>query len=90
MSAPGGHRYRWNGLALTATAEISAGAGTGFGVLVAATSWPVGFAALALLPLAGWWILRPLVGEEEDCLAARGAPTGSYSSPTTSERRLRP
>ena len=50
---------------------LSAGAGVGFGALVAATSWPVGFGVLALLPLAGWWVLRPLVGEEEDRILAR-------------------
>ena len=31
-----------------------------FGVLVAATSWRVGFAAVALFPLAGWRVLRAL------------------------------
>jgi MFS family permease len=59
------------GVQQTVMTALSAGAGVGFGALVAATSWPAGFAALALLPLAGWWILRPLVGEEEDRLAAR-------------------
>jgi hypothetical protein len=29
-----------------------------FGALVAATSWRAGFAAVALLPLAGWRVLR--------------------------------
>jgi sugar phosphate permease len=33
-----------------------------FGALVAATSWPVGFFAVALLPLAGWRVLRALPG----------------------------
>jgi sugar phosphate permease len=33
-----------------------------FGALVAATSWHVGFAALALFPLAGWRVLRALPG----------------------------
>jgi sugar phosphate permease len=33
-----------------------------FGALVAATSWHVGFAVLALFPLAGWRVLRPLPG----------------------------
>jgi MFS family permease len=83
----------WNGLAFTATAEISgrdragtaiglqqtvmrglsAGAGIGFGALVAATSWPAAFALLAVLPLAGWWVMRPLVDEEEDRIRAREA-----------------
>jgi sugar phosphate permease len=33
-----------------------------FGLLVAATSWRVGFAAVALFPLLGWRVLRPLPG----------------------------
>ena len=33
-----------------------------FGALVAATSWRVGFAVVALFPLAGWRVLRPLSG----------------------------
>jgi sugar phosphate permease len=81
----------WNGLAFTATAELSgrdragtaiglqqtvmralsSGAGVGFGAFVAATTWSLGFAVLALLPLAGWWIMRPLVAEEETRIAAR-------------------
>jgi sugar phosphate permease len=83
----------WNGLAFTATAElsgrdragtalglqqtvmrgVSAGAGIGFGALVAATSWPAAFALLAALPLAGWWVMRPLVAEEEERIRAREA-----------------
>jgi sugar phosphate permease len=31
-----------------------------FGALVAATSWRVGFVVVALFPLAGWRVLRPL------------------------------
>jgi hypothetical protein len=50
---------------------LSAGAGVGFGALVGATSWPAAFGLLALLPLAGWMLLRPLVGEEESRVRAR-------------------
>ncbi len=53
------------GLQGTIMRVISAGAGVGFGAVVAATSWPAAFALLALLPLAGWVLLRPLVHEEE-------------------------
>jgi sugar phosphate permease len=59
------------GLQQTVMRGISAAAGVGFGAFVAATSWPAGFAALALFPLVGWWILRPLAGEEEDRISAR-------------------
>ncbi len=47
--------------------------GIAFGALVAASSWPAAFAALTLLPLAGWWLLAPLVGEEEGRIRARAA-----------------
>jgi sugar phosphate permease len=70
----------WNGLSLTAAAELAgrakSGAAIGFqqttlgliGVvvpilfanLVEATSWRAGFAAAALGPLAGWWLLGKL------------------------------
>jgi sugar phosphate permease len=59
------------GLQGTIMRVISAGAGVGFGAVVAATSWPAAFALLALLPLTGWWLLRPLVGEEERRARAR-------------------
>jgi hypothetical protein len=52
---------------------LSAGAGVGFGALVAATSWPAAFGLLALLPLTGWALLAPLVDEEEDRIRARTA-----------------
>jgi sugar phosphate permease len=73
----------WNGLSVTAAAELSgpgrtgaalglqqtavglaAGTGVGFAALVSATSWPAAFALLALPPLAGSLLLRPLVRTE--------------------------
>jgi sugar phosphate permease len=59
------------GLQGTVMRFVSSGAGFGFGALVAATSWQAGFALLALMPLAGWWLFRPLVGEEVERLLAR-------------------
>jgi sugar phosphate permease len=52
---------------------LAAGTGVGFAALVGATSWPVAFAVLALPPLAGWWLLRPLAGEELRRLRGGGA-----------------
>lgn len=83
----------WNGLAITAVAELAgrdrAGTalglqgtfvrlpglfvGVGFGALVTVASWPVAFAVLSLLPLAGWLLLAPLELEEEGRIAARRA-----------------
>jgi sugar phosphate permease len=36
----------------------------GFGVLVAATSWTVGYAVCAVAPVLAWFVLRPLLGDE--------------------------
>ena len=48
------------GLQQTVLNSFSAVYPTAFGVFVAATSWRAGFAAVALLPLAGWRVLRAL------------------------------
>ncbi len=53
---------------------ISAGgavAPAAFGALVSATSWPAAYALLAVAPLAGFFVLRPLVDEEERRASAR-------------------
>ncbi len=42
-----------------------------FGLLVEATSWQAAYLLVAAAPVAGWWVLRPLEGEEEDRAAAR-------------------
>ncbi len=44
-----------------------------FGALVELTSWPPAFVALAACPVAAWWVLSPLVGEEERRADAREA-----------------
>jgi sugar phosphate permease len=65
------------GLQGTIMRAISAGAGVGFGALVAATSWAAAFALLGLLPLAGWVLLAPLVEEEEQRARAREIRLGT-------------
>lgn len=91
LVAAGVSAMSWNGLAVTAAAEISgraraatamsaqttivslggAVAPAAFGALVAASAYPVAFAALALAPLGGWLVLRPLEGDEDDRARAR-------------------
>jgi sugar phosphate permease len=44
-----------------------------FGAFVEVTSWPPAFVALAACPLAAWWVLGPLVAEEELRADAREA-----------------
>lgn len=44
-----------------------------FGAFVEITSWAPAFAALALCPVAAWFVLAPLVGEEERRADARAA-----------------
>jgi len=72
------------GLQQTVMRLLAAGCGIAFGALVAASSWSFGFAVLAVFPLAGWWVIRPLVGEEEHRLRLRSL------SLQTSERAARP
>lgn len=42
-----------------------------FGVLVEASSYQLAFLAVALAPIAGWWVLRPLEGDEAQRAEAR-------------------
>lgn len=44
-----------------------------FGVLVEHAGWSAGYLAVAAGPLAAWWVLRPLVGDEDDRVADRTA-----------------
>ena len=67
------------GLQNTLVSVIGVGASPLFGVLVEATSWQAGFAVFALAPLAGWWVLRPLEGEEDRRAAAREQRLASYA-----------
>jgi predicted MFS family arabinose efflux permease len=65
-----------------------------FGAFVEVTSWPLAFVALAVTPLAAWWVLTPLVAEEElradarearlALAARRAAGQQSEPSPTAS------
>ena len=63
----------------TLVSVIGAGASPLFGLLVEATSWRVSFLVFALAPLAGWWVLRPLEGEEDRRAAARERRLASYA-----------
>jgi sugar phosphate permease len=62
-----------------------AGMGVLFGAFVASSSWAAAFAALAVLPLAGWLLLRPLESEEEGRIAARDARRTTNRSPASPE-----
>lgn len=42
-----------------------------FGVLVDATSWQAAYLVIALAPVAGWFVLRPLEADEQQRAAAR-------------------
>ncbi len=58
--------YRRSGAAIGLQQSVLNGSGTLypplFGVLVAASSWRLGFLAVVLFPLAGWRVLRALPG----------------------------
>lgn len=57
-----------------------------FGALVAATSWRIGYLAVALLPLAGTYVLRPLErprsGRHKGVTTASASHNGSPASTT--------
>ncbi len=55
----------------TIIAAAGAAAPVAFGALVSATSWPVGYAVMALTPAAAWFVLAPLEGEEDERAARR-------------------
>jgi sugar phosphate permease len=57
----------------TMTAVGTVIAPVAFGAFVEVTSWPPAFVALAAFPLAAWWVLAPLVGEEQRRADAREA-----------------
>jgi sugar phosphate permease len=65
------------GLQQTALAVGSALAPAPFAALVSLTSWQVGFAALAVLPLIGAWTFGPLARDEVPAPAA-AEPAPSY------------
>jgi sugar phosphate permease len=50
------------GFQQTVLAGVGMAAAVAFAALVSATSWQAAFAAAALFPLAGWWLLGPLRG----------------------------
>lgn len=53
------------GLQQTVMRAVGTAAAVGFGGLVAASSWWLGYAVFGLLALMGWWVLGPLVRDEE-------------------------
>ena len=55
----------------TVVSVLGACAAPAFGALVDATSWGAAYLLVAAAPLAGWWVLRPLEGEEDDRAVAR-------------------
>ncbi len=67
------------GMQNTLVSVIGAFAAPLFGVLVDATSWQAAYLAIAVAPLAGWWILRPLEGEEDERAEARAKRLAAYA-----------
>jgi hypothetical protein len=50
------------GFQQTVLGAVGVAAPVAFAAAVSATSWRTAFAVIALFPLAGWWVLRPLQG----------------------------
>jgi sugar phosphate permease len=55
----------------TLVSVLSAATAPLFGLLVDATSYQAAYLAVAVAPVAGWWVLRPLEGEEDRRADAR-------------------
>ena len=49
-----------------------------FGWLAGATSFSTAYLLIAIAPVAGWWVLRPLEGDEEDRAEARRERLEAY------------
>jgi MFS family permease len=72
--AGGGRAGTALGLQNTVLAVAVTAAPPLFGAAVGALTWPGAFAAAALCPLAGWWLLGVLAREEGARARASAAP----------------
>ncbi len=50
-----------------------------FGALAGATSFATAYLVIALAPVAGWWVLRPLEDDEEERAEARARRLAAYA-----------
>jgi MFS family permease len=64
----------------TGVSVLGAAASPLFGVLVDASSWRVAYLTIAVAPLAGWWVLRPLETDEEERAEARRERLAAYAA----------
>jgi sugar phosphate permease len=64
----------------TVVSVLGATASPLFGLLVDANSWRVAYLTIAIAPLAGWWVLRPLETEEEERAEARRQRIAAYAA----------
>jgi MFS family permease len=64
----------------TIVSVVGAPAAPLFGLLVDATSWRTAYLTVAVAPLLGWWVLRPLENEEEVRAAARQERLAAYAA----------
>jgi sugar phosphate permease len=64
----------------TIVSVVGAPAAPLFGLLVDATSWRIAYLTVAVAPLLGWWVLRPLENEEEVRAAARQERLAAYAA----------
>ena len=64
----------------TLVSILGVAASPAFGALAEATSYRTAFLAAAVAPAAGWWVLRPLEGDEEERGEARRQRLAAYPS----------
>jgi sugar phosphate permease len=65
----------------TVISAAAAGVPVAFGALVQTASWRAGYAAAALAPLAGWWVLGPLEADEEHRAEDRARRLAAHRRP---------
>lgn len=65
----------------TLVAVLGAASGPLFGLVADGTSYQAAFLLVALAPLAGWWVLGPLEGEEEERAQARRRRLRQHQGP---------
>jgi MFS family permease len=64
----------------TVVSVLGAAASPLFGVLVDASSWRVAYLTIAVAPVVGWWVLRPLETDEEERAEARRQRIAAYAA----------
>jgi MFS family permease len=64
----------------TVVSVLGAAASPLFGLLVDASSYRTAYLTIAVAPVIGWWVLRPLENDEEERADARRERLAAYAA----------